>query len=212
MSNRTSTLRLTIAHLQGRRASISTSLATAKSSALSASASASATDLARSLLQRAALLTQSQLRYHITALGSMAMEAVFPEPIALELEFRENRGKTEAKLAFKRPSGLSTDPMDGDSGGACNIAGLGLRVSMREVQRPKTRPVIIMDEPGGSINDASREMHRKFAEVMGEVGEKLGVQFLIVTMIQELAEVGVPIRISNTPNPTPTQTIPPTQT
>jgi hypothetical protein len=153
------------------------------------------TQQAQAALQHIALLTQSQLRYHVTALGTLAMEAVFPDPVGLELQFRENYGKTEAHLLFDRDGHL-LDPLEEDSGGACNIAGLGLRTSMREAQRPRTRPVIIMDEPGHDLNDATRAMHEKFAEMIKEVSDKLGVQFLIVTMIEELAEVGEKIRLT----------------
>jgi len=161
----------------------------------SAAQDLSDTQQAQALLQHVALTTQQQLRYHVTALGTLAMEAVFPEPVGLELQFKQNYGKTEAKLLFDRDGHL-LDPLEEDSGGACNIAGLGLRASMREAQRPRTRPVVVMDEPGHDLNDATRTMHTKFAEMIKEVGDKLGVQFLVVTMIEELAEVGEKIKIA----------------
>lgn len=196
----TTTLRTAISRLQGKRDQIAEDLSLTQAHLATALDELHVTEVARALIQRAAHLTQSQIRYRVTALGTMAMEAVFPEKVKLGLEFRENMGKVEAHLTFEREGedGLShpLDPLEEDSGGACNVAGLGLRVSMWAAQRPRTRPIFVMDEPGHDLNDRTRRMHEKFAEVIREVGEsELGVQFLIVTMIEELEEVGEKIQL-----------------
>ena len=188
-------LRVVVNRLQGSRADVLRDCRAAVDAHSRAASALAITDAARALLQRTALLTQQQLRYHVTALGTMAMEAVFPDPVALDLQFRENRGKTEARLLFERDGHL-LDPLDEDSGGACNIAGLGLRASMREAQRPRTRPIIVMDEPGRDLNDPDRIMHAKFAEMIREVSGKLGVQFLLVSMVEELVEAGERVGIN----------------
>jgi len=153
-------------------------------------------DKARSVIQEATKQIQDKLQYKITTVGTMALSATFPETIILELQFQKSAGKTMAKLLFDRGDGHLLDPIDEDSGGACSIAGMGLRAAMREVQRPKTRPILILDEPLAHLNDPTREMHRKACEMLEEISKGLGVQILAVTMVPELKDVGKEVRIN----------------
>lgn len=146
------------------------------------------TEAARAIIQKAAQMTQDQLRYHITELGTMALQAVFEEDIGLDLQFTEHKDKTVAALKFLR-GGMLTDPMEADSGGACDIASEALRDSLWYVQRPRTMTLMVRDEPAKNINDSSRDMQRRYAEMVRQVSDRLGLQFLIVTMLPELEDM-----------------------
>jgi hypothetical protein len=185
--------------LKAKRDNVEYAARLAASQLLNAERELDTSQLSRALLQRIALLTQSQIKYRVTTLGTMALAAVSDTPVRLELKFSESRGKTEARLLFERQDSTgkwqSVDPIDGDSGGMCSVSALGLRAAMREAQRPRTRPILIMDEIGNHVNDPTREMLRKFADMILQVSDQLRVQFLLVSTIPELLDIGEEVRI-----------------
>lgn len=181
-------LRAKAEQLKGQRSQLQKQLKEARHSYVSAFRSLKATEEARAFIQKVAAQTQEQIRFHITDLGSMALEAVFGPGIQLGLDFEEKRGKTEARLCFVRGE-ERTDPLEADSGGASDIAAFALRCSLLMIQRPVPRKLLVLDEPFKNINDPTREMHQRAAEMVKEISQRLGIQFIIVTMLPELAEV-----------------------
>lgn len=182
-------IRTKVTELKGARFRAQADYKRTRSKYITAYRAAAATEEAKALLQKVAKQTQDQLRYHITELGSMALDAVFGNGTKLDLEFQEKAGKTVAVLQFKDSEGRPTDPLSQDSGGAADIAALALRCSLWSMQHPRTRAVMVLDEPLKNINDPSREMQRRAAEMIKQVSERLGMQFIVVTMLPELAEV-----------------------
>jgi len=139
-------------------------------------------DKAQVILQEVAQLTQEELTYQIGELVSLALEGVFEDPYELSLDFVVKRGKTEAEITFKR-DGEEMDPMGASGGGAVDIAAFALRVSLWCLQRPKTRNVILLDEP---FRFLSRNLRPKAAEILTQLSSKLGIQFVMVTHDQDL--------------------------
>lgn len=181
-------LRTKLDRLTGSRDTVSSELKKTKVAFTKASRDLSATEEAQALIQLVAEKTQNLVRYHITELGSTALEAVFGGDIRLGLEFRQNAGKTVADIFFLR-NGKPVDPLGSDSGGASDIAAMALRCSLWSLQRPRARPVMILDEPLKNINDDTRKMHRKAADMIKLISQKLGMQFLIITALPELEDV-----------------------
>lgn len=174
--------------LKGQRQQIHRSLREARTNLAKAQQGLKLNEEVQALFQLAAKQTQDQLCYHITELGSMALEAVFGPGIKLGLQFEEKAGKTVAHLVFLRGD-KPTDPLEADSGGAADIAAFALRCSLWGMKHPRLRPVMVMDEPFKNINDPTRAMQERAAEMVKQVSEKLGIQFVIVTMLPELEEV-----------------------
>lgn len=144
---------------------------------------------AQALINAVAKETQNQLRYHVTELGNLALETVFGKGIKLDLEFDEKYKGTSAKIRFLRgEKEIPIDPMDGDSGGACDIAAFALRCSLWSMKKPKVSREMVLDEPFKNINDETREMHKQASKMIKQVSQKLGIQFLITTMLPELRE------------------------
>ncbi len=186
----TKELRTKFDRLTGSRDTAALDLKKARLAYTKASRDLSATEEAQALLQLVAEKTQSLIRYHVTELGSTALEAVFGGDIRLGLEFRQNSGKTIADIFFLRgPGGKPVDPLGSDSGGASDIAAMALRCSLWSLKKPRTRPVMVLDEPLKNINDDTRKMHRKAAEMIQLISKKLRMQFLIITALPELEEV-----------------------
>lgn len=182
-----SSIRTKLDQLKGARDKTERDYRQARSSHVTASRNLAATQEAQAFIQLVAEETQSQLRYHITELGSIALEAVFGDGRKLDLEFVPKAGKTQAIISFLK-NGRPTDPLGEDSGGAVNIATLGLRPTMMCIRKPKLRSFICLDEPIKDLNDPTREMHRRAAEMIKQISRK-GMQFLIVSQIPELEEI-----------------------
>lgn len=144
-----------------------------------------ASTTARIVLQESARLTQEMLQYRIAMLVSLAMESVFDDPYQLALEFQDKYGRTSAELSFVRDD-EHLSPLDASGGGAVDVAAFGLQMSLWTLQTPKTRNVLVLDEPlkwlkGGSLPE-------KGAKMIREISHKLGVQIIMVSHIPDQIE------------------------
>lgn len=139
---------------------------------------------ARELLALVALETQEQLRYHISEIVTLAMDAVLDEPYALEVDFVPKRGKTECELWFSR-DGQRVKPMDASGGGAVDVAAFALRVAIWSLKAHKTRATIVLDEPYRFL---SVNLQPRAGKMLKELSRRLGLQFIMVTHSEALAE------------------------
>ena len=127
--------------------------------------------------------TQQQLHYHISDITSLALEGVFENPYKLVLDFVERRGKIECDLLFER-NGETIKPKRASGYGALDISSLALRTACWSMQSPRTRPTIIIDEP---FRNLSEKYHEPASQMVKEISDKLGIQFIISTHTQALA-------------------------
>ena len=132
---------------------------------------------AREIIREVALKTMSQISFHISDITSLALEAVFDNPYKLVTDFVQRRNKTECDLYFER-DGNRVDPLSASGVGAVDIASFALRIASWSMNRPHSRNVIILDEPFKCLSDNYQE---KASQMMKELSEKLGLQFVIVT-------------------------------
>jgi DNA repair exonuclease SbcCD ATPase subunit len=138
---------------------------------------------AAELIKLAGLKTQEQLQYHISDITSMAMEAVFPDPYDIRVEFIQRRNKTECDIFFVRDE-QKVDPLSSSGGGAIDVATLALRVACWSMNIPHTRNVIVLDEPLKNLDKKKQELG---SQIIKEISQKLGIQFIIVTHEEVLA-------------------------
>lgn len=132
---------------------------------------------ARELIREAGLRTQQQLQYHISDINSLALSAVFEDPYELKVDFVQRRNKTECDLIFVR-DGKEIDPLEASGYGAVDVASFALRVASWSMQQPRTRNVIILDEP---MRFLSEDRQPYAGKMVKELSERLGLQFIIVT-------------------------------
>ena len=138
---------------------------------------------AREIIREVGIKTQNQLSFHISDITSLALEAVFPNPYKLIVEFVQRRNKTECDLYFDR-DGNPVDPLDASGGGAVDVAAFALRIASWSMQRPKSQPIIILDEP---LRFLSTDYQEQASLMIKEVSQKLGLQFIIITHESVLA-------------------------
>lgn len=139
---------------------------------------------AASIIRIVGLETQQQLQFHISDITSLAMGGIFPDPYKVQLEFVEKRGKTECDILFDR-NGNQVKPLDAVGGGAVDVASFALRIASWSMAMRKTRNVILLDEPMRFLSSAYQE---NASEMIKEVSQKLGIQFIIVTHNPVLTE------------------------
>jgi len=139
---------------------------------------------AREIIKQVGLSTQQQLQYNISDITSLALEAVFQNPYELKAEFVERRNKTECDLVFVREDNR-VDPLTASGGGAVDVAAFALRVASWSMENPKSRNVIILDEP---MRFLSRDLQDRASLMLKEISEKLGLQFIIITHEPTLTE------------------------
>ena len=98
--------------------------------------------------------------------------------------FVMKRGKTEADLFFVR-DGNRVTPLEASGYGMVDIASFALRVAMWSLQRPRSRNVLVLDEP---LKFLSRGYQSKASTMLKEISRKLGLQIIMVSHSQELIE------------------------
>jgi DNA repair exonuclease SbcCD ATPase subunit len=133
---------------------------------------------AREIIREVGLKTQQQLQYHISDITSMALNAVFEDPYELVVEFVTRRNKTECDLLFERDDNR-VNPLSASGGGAVDVAAFALRVASWSMQSPRSRNVLILDEPFKHLK--GEQTNRKMLEMVKEVSDKLGIQIIMVS-------------------------------
>jgi DNA repair exonuclease SbcCD ATPase subunit len=140
------------------------------------------TETARAIIQKVARETQQQLEYHISELVTLALSGVFPVPYEFVVEFKEQRGKTECPMYFKR-KGKKVDPLFGGGGGPLDVAAFALQPSIWSLK--PTRNVLGLDEP---FKYLSRNLQPKASEMLSEISKRLDLQILMITHSPELVK------------------------
>lgn len=116
--------------------------------------------------------------------------AVFPDPYEFHILFEVKRGKTEARLVFRR-DGVEVDPLDGSGGGIVDVAAFALRVAALVLHEPPLRRILFLDEP---FKFVAPEVRPVLAQVIEVLAQELGIQFVLVTHDSEF-EVGKVVRL-----------------
>lgn len=134
---------------------------------------------AQAFIQIVAKDTQEGIKFHISDIVQLALDAVFPGRYNFEVQFEIKRNQTEASLDFY-DQGKKINPMTGSGGGLVNTACLALRMVAWSLGR--TNPVIILDEP---FSNLSADLQPKAGEILRELSDKLGIQIIMVTHNRE---------------------------
>lgn len=137
---------------------------------------------ARALFQRASEITQEKLAIHLSDLVSLALKTVFKNPYKFKVEFVSKRGGTECNLFYTDDKGNEYSPLNSCGYGAADVASLALRVAYHSLG--DTRPVLVFDEP---LRHLSTDLMGKASELIESLSKELGLQFIIVTHSEELA-------------------------
>lgn len=154
-----------------------------RSEAIKAEDVVSYTELAQEVFQNVAQNIQQRAHTRIASIVTRCLVAIFDEPYEFEIRFDRKRGKTEARMLFKRDGLVLEDPTDEAGGGVIDVAAFALRVACLVLSRPKSRLLVVLDEPFKFVSEGYRPLVREMLEMLSK---ELGVQFIMVTHIDEL--------------------------
>ena len=141
--------------------------------------------MALEVVQAVAKETQEQLEYRVSELATLALSGILDNPYEVVLDFETKANNTQAHILFHR-DGESVRPMDASGGGAVDIASLALQMTMWSIGRPRTRNLMVLDEPLKWLK--GKNMPVKGALMLREMSHRLGVQVLMVSHGPELID------------------------
>ena len=138
---------------------------------------------ARVIVAEAGKYTQTYLKDYIEGLVSQALQAVFENDYQFIIDFDIKRNRPEAKISLKI-RGEEVDPKDSVGGGVLDVASFALRVVLWSIQNPRSSNTIVLDESfkflHGNLENAS--------QLLKKLSKDLGLQFIIVTQLDELSQ------------------------
>lgn len=130
--------------------------------------------------------TQRRFQDQVESLVTMAIQSVFSRPFTFHIEFERYRNRLACKTMVKEGDRVYDDPEYDLGGGVLDIVSFAFRVVLWSLQTPRSRAVIVFDEPMknmGALIDLA-------GKVFWEISHKLNLQLIIVTHDEKLIEIG----------------------
>jgi len=171
------TLRNRLEQLKGAKLATERSLSTFQRELESSRLSLVEHEEAREIIRKVGMDTQKELQISISDITSLALEAVFPDPYSLCVEFIQRRNKTECDLYFER-DGNRVDPLTASGVGAVDVAAFALRIASWSMSVPHSRNCIILDEPFRFLSENYQE---QASMMLSEISKKLGIQIIMIS-------------------------------
>lgn len=136
---------------------------------------------AQVFLQTVAAKTQATVEERLSKLVTSALHTIYPEnPYNFVIRFIKKRNTTECNLLFEK-NGEEFNPLEESGGGPIDVASIALLVSF--IMTEKKAPILFLDEPAKNLSRYRVGLMSKFLK---SICEKLGLQIIIVTHIEEL--------------------------
>lgn len=184
MNNKIEQFRRSLERKKGRQKELQNSIRKMKNELKQTQRSLDASREALSIIQIVAKKTQAHLEYHLSDLVSAGMAAVFPNPYQLEIDFQSRRNQVEVDMNFLRSDKKFNPAKCG--GGAKDIAALALQFSIWALRKPRTRPLMLLDEPLKWLKGS--DLPTKGSQMIKEISSKLHLQIIMVSHSPELIQ------------------------
>lgn len=139
------------------------------------------TENSQSFVQSVAQVVQSQLSSQIDTIVNLGLNTCFPG-YTFEMKYVASRGKTEVQFVVTDGKSI-IDPLNQCGGGFVDLLCFCLRIAVYSIS--SVNNVIIFDEP---FKFLSKGLRSKVAELLVTLSDKLNLQIIEVTHIEELAE------------------------
>lgn len=144
---------------------------------------------ARWVITEVQRLTQEKFKDKFENLISLAIQNVYDRPITFHLEFERKRNQMECSISLKETVNgkerIFSDIEYDVGGGMIDIISFVSRIVLWNLEKPRSRNVIILDEPMknmGKLIDIG-------GQILREISHKLKFQLIIVTHDQALIEI-----------------------
>jgi len=141
---------------------------------------------ARWILTKVAEMTQLRFKEKVESLVTMAIQSVFDRDFKFVLVFEQKRNKFECRPVVMENE-VEYTPKDDMGGGIIDVISFALRVVLWNLQKPKSRNILILDEPMKYVGKG--ELLERAGMMLREISHKLGIQLVLVTHEPQLAEI-----------------------
>lgn len=140
---------------------------------------------AQQIIRKAAIDTQEQIRFHLSALVTSAIKGIVPPRYWYDfsVSFLEQRGGVECEFSLRRGEGKERGVFD-VGGGISDIISCALQISV--LMLTNNRRALIIDEP---FRNLYRPWHKAAALFLKKVCEETGLQIIAVTHNEEIIDV-----------------------
>lgn len=139
---------------------------------------------ARWVLSEVAKITQESFKERVENLVTMAIRSVFNRDFTFELIFERKRNKLECQPIVLE-GGNELIPKDDMGGSVLDIISFAFRVVLWSIEKPRSRNVLLTDEPGRWTG----KLITLFGKMISEVSHRLGLQIIMPTHEEELMNI-----------------------
>jgi DNA repair exonuclease SbcCD ATPase subunit len=136
---------------------------------------------AQAVLQDASAAVQSLVHARIADVVTKCLQTVYDDSLSFHVDFEQKRGKTEARLYFRK-SGNEVDPLDAGGLGWVEVAAFALRMAVLKLHSPPVAQVLILDE---TFRFLDAEAKPRMAELLLELSREMKVQVILATHDRE---------------------------
>lgn len=140
---------------------------------------------ARYILSEVARLTQENFQAKVEGLITMAIRSVFDRDFQFKLMLERKRNKLECRPVIIENE-HEYSPEKDMGGGLVDIISFAWRIVLWSMEKPRSRNVIVLDEPMKNMGD----LVTLGGKMLKEISEKLGIQLIVITHDQELMGFG----------------------
>lgn len=150
-------------------------------------AQVSVNEEAKIVIQAIEAKQQIELKHKVEGLISYALQQVFGRPLKFICEFGTHGSQTDVEFKVEDERGVAMSIKDAHGGGLLVISSWLLRLIVMLSSRPALRSLVVSDEPFAQVSEEYRDTLVNFLRALVE---KSDLQFLIVTHLPELADIG----------------------
>ena len=171
--------------LEGQRQSVEDELRQREQSLKSIRADAENYEAARTIFMEASRRTQLSVKSYIEGLVTKVI-GVFGRDYKFLVDFDLKKDRTECILRVQEGDKEPYVPREDQGGGLRDIIGFALRIVLSSLERPRSRPILVLDEPMNQMGVYSVAG----GSLIKEISDKLGFQIIIITHDTELMSIG----------------------
>lgn len=140
---------------------------------------------ARDLMNTVGVIAQNEVKIIIEELVTQALQSVFGKRYSFVIENVVQRNKPETNF-YIDIDGKKFSLREELGGGVIDVVSFSVRIVLWALMSPRSSSTIILDEPGKFI---SKDKLQGFGEMIKQLSDTLGIQFIVVSHEYELANV-----------------------
>ena len=142
---------------------------------------------ARWVLSEVARQTQLQFKGYVESLVTKCINTVFDRDFEFILEYEIKANKTYIKPMVREGDTEPQVPKEEMGVGILDLLSFALRVVLWSLERPKSRPVFILDEPMRDLGKG--KLLDRAGDILKELSQRLKLQLILITHEPQLCRI-----------------------